>query len=553
MTKKMLDNLYKFSLEGKMTDIILEIEDDNSIITMNLHKNILAASCSYFDRLFNGNFLDSNTQKVKINVSNSLITKNIIKSFYGQENDVIDIPDWQYILEEIICKDYLGLDYDTSTLKDINVPSEYYDLLVYVAGIVGFNNPNITNLLTDLMPIDYDLTNISKDDIEFLLNRTGDCIFSLQGYESRYKTHRKYRLKILDSMTGNIIKTTNKYITKKFVYDFMNNEVICIDFDKNKNTSLIKCLKLSTNSEYEIKRSHNVENIILSNDGKILISYHIDKSETKFNSRRRSKEIAKSCLFKFFDVSDKKILFSFYIKEVVEKNTHIFNNHSDSEDDSPYCDELSKFYFEIKFMDISPDDKYLVCCFSTKFCLCLNIETKEVLWTTNLCNINNDNYYFNNSILSSSLYIVSLKDMIYVLDVSNGNTLKKIKKYNEGVYSFDDNVMMIYHSSKIEIYDWKNDKTIRTIKSTEKLLKHVYNPRTMTLYSSNNYDNIVSYKFNNFDIDTFTNRIISDDCDEFVFVNNYNKKIQDKLSDYLKTQNKTSEYDCVGSHINEID
>ncbi|AKI78838.1 putative BTB/POZ domain-containing protein [Acanthamoeba polyphaga mimivirus] len=549
----MLDNLYKFSLEGKMTDIILEIEDDDSVITMNLHKNILAASCSYFDRLFNGNFFDSNTQKVKINVSNSLITKNIIKSFYDQENDVIDVPDWQYVLEEIICKDYLGLDYDTSALKDINVPSEYYDLLIYVAGIVGFNNPNITNLLTDLMPIDYDLTNISKDDIEFLLNRTGDCIFSLHYRENwGYGAYHKYYLKILDSMTGNVIGVIDKYITKKFTYNYINHEIIYIDFDKVKNTSLIKCLKLSTNLEYHIKRSHNVENIILSNDGKILISYHIDKSEIKSNSRRRSKEIAKSCLFKFFDVSDKKILFSFYVKNIIEKNTHIFFNNY-SEDDSPYCDELSKFYFETKFMDISPDDKYLVCCFSTGFCLCLNIETKEVLWTTNLCNVNNDNYYFKNSILSNSLYIVSLKDMIYVLDVSNGNTLKKIKKYNEGVYNFDENIMMIYHSNKIEIYDWKNDKTIRTIKSTEKMFKHVYDSSTMSLYSYNKYDNIVSYKFNNFDIDTFTNGIISEDCDKFVFVRNYNKKIQDKLSDFLKTLNKTSEYDCVGSHINEID
>ncbi|AEQ60252.1 hypothetical protein [Acanthamoeba castellanii mamavirus] len=204
-------------------------------------------------------------------------------------------------------------------------------------------------------------------------------------------------------------------------------------------------------------------------------------------------------------------------------------------------------------MDISPDDKYLVCCFSTKFCLCLNIETKEILWTTNLLNDTSDNYYFNNSILSSLLYIISLKDMIYVLDVSNGNTLKNIKKYNEGVYNFDDNIMMIYHSSKIEIYDWKNNKTIKTIKYTEKIFKHVYDSSTMILYFNNKYDNIMSYKFNNFDIDTFTSRIISEDCDKFVLVNNYNKKIQNKLSDYLKTQNKTSKYDCVGSHINEID
>ncbi|AKI79814.1 putative BTB/POZ domain-containing protein [Acanthamoeba polyphaga mimivirus] len=553
MIKKMLDNLYKFSLEGKMTDIVLEIEDDNSIIIMSLHKNILAASCCYFDRLFNGNFIDSNTQKVKINVPNSLITKNIIKSFYGQENDVIDIPDWQYILEEIICKDYFGLDYNTSKLKDINVPNEYYDLLVHVAGIVGFNNPNIINLLTDLMPPDYDLTNISKDDIEFLLNRTGDCIFSLHhNVHNKRENHYKYCLKILDNTTGNIIKTTNKYITKKFEYDHTNNEIMYIDFDKKINTSLIKCLKLSTNSEYEIEQSHNVKNIVLSNDGKILISYHIEKSETKFNSGRRSNEIVKSCLFKFFDVSDKKILFSFYVKDIVEKNTPIINIDSDSEDDSPDCNELSNFFFEIKFMDFSSDNKYLVCCFTTGFSLCLNIETKEILWTTHLRGVDR-NFYFNNSILSSSLYIVSLKNIIHVVDVSDGNILKEIKINNEGVYNFDDNIMMIYHSSKIEIYDWKNDKTIRTIKSTEKIFKHIYDPRTMTLYSSNIYDNIMSYTFNNFDVNTFTGRIILEDCDEFVLVNNYNQKIQDKLSNYLKTQNKTSEYDCVGLRINEID
>lgn len=360
-------------------------------------------------------------------------------------------------------------------------------------------------------------------------------------------------MKILDSMTGNVIKTTNKCITKKFTYDYMNHEVIYIDFDKDRNTSLIKCLNLSTNLEYHIERSHNVENVILTNDGKMLISYHIDKSEVNFNSRRRSKEIAKSCLFKFFGVTDKKVLFNFYVKDVVEKNIRAFEDSSDSENDNIHCNELSKFYFEIKFMNISFDNKYLVCCFSTKLCLCLNIATKEILWTRYLCNRNHNDQYFNNSFLNDTLYIISLKNMIYVLDVSTGNTLKNIYIYNEGVYSFDDDIMMIYHSNKIEIYDWKNDRTIKTIKSTEKLCHHVYNPRIMTLYSGNSYDNIVSYKFNNFDIDTFSNRIISEDSDQFVLVNNYNQKIRDKLSNYLKMQNETSEYNCVGSRINEID
>ena len=86
--------------DGKGSDMELILIDDNNTIKLNLHKFVLINSCDFFETLI---LFPTNIDKKSftLEVPRAVIVRDIIASFYGVKNDLIDCSEWRYILETL--------------------------------------------------------------------------------------------------------------------------------------------------------------------------------------------------------------------------------------------------------------------------------------------------------------------------------------------------------------------------------------------------------------------------------------------------------------------
>lgn len=153
-------NLYDAYENELYTDIILILIDDNTKIKIKLHKLVLHYSCIYFRKLFT-NFKEKDTDKIEINVPNAYATYDIIMSFYGQNTNIGNLPQWQHTLELIRCKDYLGLVIDPKILINMHVPEKGFELLLSIAGIMNYHEI-VLRIIINNIPEKYDLHNFDQ-------------------------------------------------------------------------------------------------------------------------------------------------------------------------------------------------------------------------------------------------------------------------------------------------------------------------------------------------------------------------------------------------------
>ncbi|ALR84500.1 N-terminal BTB domain-containing protein, partial [Niemeyer virus] len=131
-------NFQKVFELGKFSDLELILFDKTNSLSLNVHKVILYSAIPYFEIMLD-NFKEKDCSSIKMEVIDVNIASDIIKSFYGI---IINGDfDWEYLLKEYICRDYLQLSCILPT--NINVPTEYFEKLLDLIEIIGYNSKTI--------------------------------------------------------------------------------------------------------------------------------------------------------------------------------------------------------------------------------------------------------------------------------------------------------------------------------------------------------------------------------------------------------------------------
>lgn len=136
---------------GKFSDLELVLVDKTNSLSLNVHKVILYSAIPYFTIMFD-NFKERDCLSIKMEVIDVIIMSDIIKSYYSIETN--NDPDWEYLLKEYICLDYMQLPCILPT--DIKVPDEYFETLLDLIEIIGYNSKTI-DILANNLPNNFNL------------------------------------------------------------------------------------------------------------------------------------------------------------------------------------------------------------------------------------------------------------------------------------------------------------------------------------------------------------------------------------------------------------
>ena len=202
----------QYALDNQIfTDLKLTLQDDHHEITLYVHKIILYSKCVYFEKLLT-NCKEKYLDDISISVPNAFVCHDIIMSFYGHSTNIGNLPEWQHLLETIICDDFMGI--PNNILKNIDVPPEGFELLLQAVNIVGYDKEAI-NIIRKNVPINYDLSKLD----EKLVNKI---------------EHSEYKIVFAK---GNIIKTwdpTNNIITNTSMMHNIDLHHVSISSDDKK-------------------------------------------------------------------------------------------------------------------------------------------------------------------------------------------------------------------------------------------------------------------------------------------------------------------------------
>ncbi|AKI79828.1 putative BTB/POZ domain-containing protein [Acanthamoeba polyphaga mimivirus] len=158
---------YDFSelfTSGDLSDCQLVLDDGKEKISLNIHKCILYVASPYFRGMF-GNFSEQKSNSITITVHNSLVSSNIIKSFYGIKSPKQN--DWKYKLDKHICKNFFGL--KSRLINNVKVPKTNFDEFLDTIELIGYNKKTLKMIINNI-PKNYD---IDKLPLDLLQNMVG--------------------------------------------------------------------------------------------------------------------------------------------------------------------------------------------------------------------------------------------------------------------------------------------------------------------------------------------------------------------------------------------
>jgi hypothetical protein len=268
----------QFAIDGKYTDARLIIKDVKQIVTVNVHRVILAVSCEYFDKLFS--FGDGpGKSEFEIITEDSIIFHEIIAGIYGQRM-IVNYTSNQ-ILKIMKCRDFLGLTNDVSLLYGLKIDETDYPFLLDTA--VSFdidNDPRLLATICDNIPVDYDLNNFSRDFLRNIIEKRNGYLI----VEERY-------LEIWDTYSDSLVRTCCIFMmplaeTRPIRHDY------CLDIDNSSKRLFEAFFVYSTDIAVYKKpcvRMHStigsVINASPSHDGSILVYNNNQQEIIIFNKK----------------------------------------------------------------------------------------------------------------------------------------------------------------------------------------------------------------------------------------------------------------------------
>ncbi|AAV50364.1 putative BTB/POZ domain-containing protein [Acanthamoeba castellanii mimivirus] len=212
-------NLPELFAKGELSDCQLVLDDGKEKISLNIHKCILYTASPYFKGMF-GNFSEQKSNKVTITVHNSLVSSNIIKSFYG-----ITTPkqnNWKYKLDKHICKNFFGL--KTRLTNNIKVPKTNFNEFLDTIELIGYNEKTLKMIINNV-PKDYNFDQLPLDLLQSMVG-----------------IYDKYDILIIKDSTFSVWSLN----TKRYTHNFKFNGKIS-DFESVKNNKLFMIANTSDN------------------------------------------------------------------------------------------------------------------------------------------------------------------------------------------------------------------------------------------------------------------------------------------------------------------
>src|SRR5271154_3916707 len=147
--------LFELVTEGTFIDLHLTLKDHNNTINIGVHKCIVSSGSPYFRKMLTS-CKEKNLNNITVEVPNAHIAHDVIMSFYNQQ---MNSAEWQHILETFICRDFFALENDLSSLADLKVPPEGFDLLLHIGQLTNYHD-EIVNVISKNLPLIYDFSQI---------------------------------------------------------------------------------------------------------------------------------------------------------------------------------------------------------------------------------------------------------------------------------------------------------------------------------------------------------------------------------------------------------
>nr|AEX63318.1 putative BTB_POZ domain-containing protein [Moumouvirus Monve] len=207
-----------------LSDVLLHLEDENEIMTLNLHKNILYLGCPYFRPMFS-NFSEKKSKEITIIVPNVVVANDIIQSFYGINKSKNN--NWKYVLSMYQCKNFFGI--DVKFPKNINVPKEDFEDFINYIEIFGFDK-NTNRLIVQNIPKKYN-TNELFTLLKKMDYSDNDCknfiINYIRNSSKKYNPDKLLSLlKKIDYNDNDILWLVADHITKESDCNALSEQII---------------------------------------------------------------------------------------------------------------------------------------------------------------------------------------------------------------------------------------------------------------------------------------------------------------------------------------
>ncbi|AFX93165.1 putative BTB/POZ domain-containing protein [Megavirus courdo11] len=303
-----------------LSDCTLDLVDENSITTLNVHKIILYLGCPYFRSMF-GEFKESNQSKITLEVPNVQATCDIIQSFYGTKI-INSNNNWEYELNLFMCKRFFCI--DTNFPHQIKIPSDEFEEFLVMIEKIGFNQ-DIKKFIIKNIPESYDFDKLSD-----LINRL-EC-----DHNERVRLMAKNVSKPCDfeKLSTNFIKDLWKIVDTYYI--------ILISFFEINIINPEGTIHRSIKSFYEIKDVCYFED-------KHLIAYHTNKNIYVYDIE------LDECIFQKYFSSDSEFMIKIYGDKLM----------------------IYKKNRKLKFYDINSGDLIKSLIFKTREVINIFIDEKE--------------------------------------------------------------------------------------------------------------------------------------------------------------------------------
>ncbi|AZL89589.1 BTB/POZ domain-containing protein [Megavirus baoshan] len=163
--------------------IILKDDYDNHI-SIDVNRELLSKLSDYFNNLLI-KYAEKDNIIITIYVPNAVISAEIISIYdfdfnfnFEYDRFIVFGKNWKYWLELAKCYDYFGIECDNDIINELRIlliPSEGFYLLIDLMETLNYQYL-IPTLIRNL-PLDYDLTNLSRELLTMILQHCKYCYF----------------------------------------------------------------------------------------------------------------------------------------------------------------------------------------------------------------------------------------------------------------------------------------------------------------------------------------------------------------------------------------
>ncbi|AKI80523.1 WD40 family protein [Acanthamoeba polyphaga mimivirus] len=479
-----LDKLYQLAVNNQFTDIIIVLEDGKETITIKAHKCILYTSCPYFEKMFSTTMKESIQSIITIQVPNSHVFCDIIFGFYGQKIKSGNIEPWKYQLDTILCRDFLGLEITSSLLNNLVVPPENFDDLLKIIDLIGFDDYAF-DLITNNIPTNYDLTNLSDELLKYIYDRTISQKFLYYDKESSCWKQRdvsSYEVCSLNFPENLPAPKYSKVFSHSFTYNFQYNLLAYLD-----DNDTLFVIDMHTN-----QLTYRVENMPCTNSIKL-----IDKNNLFLVSDKKFTilDLETNQCKKSLEINDKIFEYSYFCGDIYiccyENSIDLYNITD--------LKLIRTHKSDKKIISLTySSDNTLIACIYEDWCMNIwSIETGELINSV-IIDFTKTSYpkekierinfkYGNNNVFTIFsehciyqfnvrtgiiTYVTSDWELEDVIDCSFISNDLILLRYNETIYGSNNAV-----KDSFEIFDCHNNKFIGLIK--------IDNPLVIPYYTNN--------------------------------------------------------------------